>query len=69
MHPEQRIKAESYRLKKMGVTLIILAIGFNLSAYFIAPEKSQEGIFPISALLGFLGFYCLGAVWRRKNFI
>jgi hypothetical protein len=74
MSQEQRVKAENDRLKKMGSILIFMAISFSLSAYIIPPNSMKgffcaEGVYAVSGFFGFLGLYCFGGAWRRRNFI
>lgn len=77
MHPEERVKAHINRIKKMGLVLILLAIVFSTVAFLVpidelhywSSTRNKEGIYVLSAFIGFLGLYCFGAVWRRGNFI
>lgn len=74
---QQQLQAHTKRLKMMGWTFIGLASFFSGCAYSLPnslmktwiPSYSQEGVFAISALLAFLGLYCLGAIWRKRYFI
>lgn len=77
MLPEHRAREHLSRLRTMGIGFIILAIVFSLTVYILPTDESnywlssinKEGVYVISAFFAFLGLYCLGALWRRRNFI
>jgi hypothetical protein len=77
MNLEKRLQEQLHRLKKMGWTLLGLAAVFSGITYFLPHHENiywlstegKEGCYVLSALFIFLGFYCLGAVWRRRNFL
>ncbi len=74
---EKRVKEQLNRLKKMGWILIGLAATFSGSAYILPHDETsywlssagKEGFYVLSTFFFFLGLYCLGAIWRRRNFI
>ena len=77
MSLEQLRKAHLFRLKKMGISLIGLAVCFSLLAYFLPTDETnywlssdnKEGVYVLSTFFCFLGIYCLGAIWRKRTFI
>ncbi|MFI0435395.1 MAG: hypothetical protein ACH350_06690 [Parachlamydiaceae bacterium] len=74
---KHRIEAQLTRLKRMGSTLIAFAIATSFIIYFLPnseanywlSKEGKQGFYVLSAFFFFLGFYCLGAIWRRKHFI
>ena len=72
----ERDKQEILRLKKMGWAFLILAIVTTGTAYALPDNQSiywlsadgKQGFYVLSAFFAFLGFYCLGAIWRRRNY-
>jgi hypothetical protein len=64
------------RLKRMGWTFLGLAAA-TAAVYFLPNDESnywlsssgKEGFYIFSAFFVSLGLYCLGAIWRRRNFI
>lgn len=77
MDLEKRRREQFIRLKKMGWSLLVLAIAVSGIVYLLPYDESnywlsregKEGFYVLSAFFIFLGLYCLGAVWRRQNFI
>lgn len=77
MSLDKRIQEQTHRLKTMGWTLLGLAAFFSGLAELLPHDESiywlsdngKEGIYVLSALFVFLGFYCLGAIWRRGPFL
>ena len=76
MTVEKQQMEQLNRLKRMGWAFFGLAAAAALT-YFLPDDESnywlssggKEGFYVLSALFVFLGLYCLGAVWRRRNFI
>jgi hypothetical protein len=72
-----RVKEQIRELKRYGITLLGLAASLTLVSYILPHDEThywlshegKRGMYVLSAFFVFLGFYCLGAVWRRKNFI
>jgi len=77
MEPRKHLVAHLARLKRMGIVLIALAFFFSLGVYLLPTDESnywfssnnKEGVYVLSAFFCFLGFYCLGAIWRKRHFI
>lgn len=77
MSLEKRIEEEALRLKTMGWAFLLLA-AFACSFVYLLPDsdafyllsvEGKKGFYVLSAFFGFLGVYCLGAVWRRRNYL
>lgn len=74
---EKRIQEELSRLKKMGWVFLIIAIVVSLGTYLLPDNQSiywlstdgKKGFYVLSAFFIFLGFYCWGAIWRKRTFI
>lgn len=74
---EKRLEEHRSRLKKMGWTFIAFAIVVSGITYLIPNNETiywlshdgKQGFYVLSSLFFFLGFYCLGAIWRGRNFI
>lgn len=72
----ERSKEELRRLRKMGWAFLILAIATSGASYASPDNESiywlssdgKEGFYVLSAFFAFLGLYCLGAIWRRRNY-
>jgi uncharacterized membrane protein YkgB len=73
----KRHQEQTTRLQVMGWTLIGFAFICSACAYFIPTDETifwlssanKEGIYALSGFFTFLGFYCLGAIWRKRHFI
>jgi predicted MFS family arabinose efflux permease len=70
-------RQQAQQLKKMGWTFIVMA-ALVVAVTYLLPElesnywlsaSGKKGFYVLSALFAFLGLYCLGAIWRRKNLI
>ncbi len=68
---------ELKRIKKMGLVFLGMAAAGAAAAYFLPADETnywlsasgKEGFYVLSSLFFFLGLYCLGSIWRRRNFI
>jgi len=77
MSLEKRLKTQAEGIRKMGwafmlISLVIFAITYHLpnddGNYWLS-EKGKQGFYSFSVLFLFFSLYCLGSVWRRKNFL
>lgn len=74
---QKRVQEQLNRLKKMGWAFLIIAITASAAAYFLPDNPSnywlsangKKGFYVLSTFFAFLGFYCWGAVWRKRTFI
>ena len=71
----KRIAEQIAQLKRMGWSLIIMATTVTIinallphqeDSYWLSNEGKQ-GFYTLSGLFFFLGLYCFGALWRRRN--
>jgi Na+/proline symporter len=77
MSLERQRREQIDRLRKMGWTFLGLAAFISGVVYFLPRNETiywlsangKEGFYVLSAFFVFLGLYCLGAIWRRRNFI
>lgn len=77
MGHEKRIQEQSHRLKQMGCVFLLLAAIVVITTYFLPNHEGnywlsangKKGFYVLSGFFVFLGFYCLGAIWRRKSFL
>lgn len=77
MTSEKLLREQLSRLRKMGWAFLGLAAAASVTAYFLPHNESnywlsssgKEGFYVLSLLFVLLGLYCLGAIWRRRNFI
>jgi hypothetical protein len=77
MSLEKRVLEQTLRLKRMGWAFLFLAALCSGVTYFLPDDEAiywlsatgKEGIYVLSTLFVFLGFYCLGAIWRRRSFL
>lgn len=69
------MKDETWRLRKMGIILLSLALIFSLSTFLLGEHIlafipfDPTGAYALSGLFAFLGIYCFGGAWRRRNWI
>lgn len=76
MNFETRTAQEIRQLKRGGCAFIFFAILCSVTVFFLPLDESiywfstdgKLGFYVLSAFFVFLGLYCLGATWRRKNF-
>lgn len=73
----QRKQEQVKQLKKMGWVFIGLSLLFIIGMY-ISPQTApgtwlsptnKQGVYVLSALFIFFGFYCLGAAGRKRYFL
>ena len=77
MSLEKRVQEQTARLRKMGWSLLTMAVLCSGTTYFLPNDETtywlsstgKEGMYVLSAFFVFLGFYCLGAIWRRRSFL
>lgn len=77
MSLEKRVQEQISRLRKMGWTLLGLAVLSSGITYFLPHDETnywlsydgKQGMYVLSAFFFFLGLYCLGAIWRRRSFL
>jgi hypothetical protein len=56
----------------VGLALTVTGITYflpNNEAIYWLSADGKQGFYVLSAFFFFLGLYCLGAIWRRRNFI
>lgn len=59
MNSEGRRLERAKLLKRMGIALVLLGIGFNLAAYFFFPKPDQEPFYMTSLVFFAMAAYCL----------
>lgn len=73
---------KAQNILRMGWMLVGMALTFS-TLTFLTPTSTigeegllhwlsaeqKTGVYAVSALFLFLGLYCLGGVWRKRNFI
>lgn len=77
MKTQHHEKEQLDRLRIMGWTFLGLAATASLITYLLPSDESnywlsidgKQGFYVLSGLFVFLGLYCLGAIWRRRNFV
>ena len=62
----ERTRAERRkRLRWMALALVLFAVGFSLSAYFLLPPRQRESYYMMSTVFLSMAFFCLIAKPRR----
>ena len=70
-------KEQVKRLKTMGLFFILFGLVCSGITFFLPHDETlyllssagKEGTYVLSSFFFFLGFYCWGAVWRKKHFL